>query len=46
MPRKKDSNMVNIIQIAEEAGLSIASVSRAMNGRSGVSENVRGVSMS
>ncbi len=32
---------VNITRIAEEAGLSIASVSRAMNGRSGVSEDVR-----
>ncbi len=32
---------VNITCIAREAGLSIASVSRAMNGRNGVSEEVR-----
>ncbi len=38
MPRTRT---VNITRIAEEAGLSIASVSRAMNGRSGVSEDVR-----
>jgi len=38
MVRKTD---VNITQIAAEAGLSISSVSRAMNGRNGVSEEVR-----
>lgn len=35
------SQGVNITRIAREAGLSIASVSRAMNGRNGVSEDVR-----
>ncbi|MBQ9775652.1 MAG: LacI family DNA-binding transcriptional regulator [Lentisphaeria bacterium] len=32
---------INITQIAEEAGVSIATVSRALNGRNGVSEDVR-----
>ena len=32
---------INITQIAEEAGVSIATVSRVLNGRNGVSEDVR-----
>ncbi len=41
MTRSRNTSSVNITRIAAETGLSIASVSRAMNGRNGVSEEVR-----